>query len=147
MPPPPNNNNSNIETTADEQSGSNNWSMLTPHMHSDGKFYSKPENKSTVLDTPWSKYAENTPSTNQNANANAKTNYNAVTLKDAFMQRAKGKLKNVKVEQNKDGSYQVWGYYKGNGILKTNANVVTVKDLNDPSLFDKLMEDYDSYFN
>ena len=145
--PPPNNHNSNIETTADEQSGSNNWSMLTPHMHSDGKFYSKPENKSTVLDTPWSKYAENTPSTNQNANANAKTNYNAVTLKDAFMQRAKGKLKNVKVEQNKDGSYQVWGYYKGNGILKTNANVVTVKDLNDPSLFDKLMEDYDSYFN
>ena len=56
-------------------------------------------------------------------------------------------LKNVEVKQNKDGSYQVWGYYKGNGVFKTNANAVTVKDLNDPSLFDKLMENYDSYFN
>lgn len=81
------------------------------------------------------------------SNQPTKTNYNASNIGDALVQQSGGKLRRVEVKQNSDGSYTIQGYYKGNGILKTNMNSIRVTDLNDPNIYNNLMEDYDSYFN
>lgn len=127
-----------------EKDKSESWQPVTDMINGKG-----------ILDTPWSKYADsNTGSNPTNANKegvgsnnSTKTNYNASTIKDALMQKAGGKLKNVDVTVNKDGSYTIRGYYKGNGALKTNTYAIRVTDFNDPKIFDNLMSKYDNYFN
>lgn len=76
------------------------------------------------------------------SNQPTKTNYNASNIGDALVQQSGGKLGKVIVNDNGDGTYTLTGTYKGNAAYKPMAHTITVKDLNDPNIYNKLMERY-----
>lgn len=100
-PPPTNassNNTTKIETTADGQSVSDTETFMTPYKHSDGKYYSKPEQDNGLFNTPWSSYAASNNTQTKNANSVKTSLENCEAFK-----KAGGK--DVKITQNSDGTF------------------------------------------
>lgn len=100
--PPPTNQSSNdttrIETTADGQSVSDVETFMTPYKHSDGKYYSKPEQNNELFNTPWSNIAASN-------NAQAKNASSVKTSLENCEAFKKAGGKDVKITQNSDGTF------------------------------------------
>lgn len=100
--PPPTNQSSNdttkIETTADGQSVSDVETFMTPYKHSDGKYYSKPEQNNELFNTPWSNLAASNNTQAKNASSVKTSLENCEAFK-----KAGGK--DVKITQNSDGTF------------------------------------------
>ncbi len=100
--PPPTNQSSNdttkIETTADGQSVCDVETFMTPYKHSDGKYYSKPEQNNELFNTPWSNLAASNNTQAKNASSVKTSLENCEAFK-----KAGGK--DVKITQNSDGTF------------------------------------------
>lgn len=71
---------------------------MTPYKHSDGKYYSKPEQDNGLFNTPWSSYAASNNTQTKNANSVKTSLENCEAFK-----KAGGK--DVKITQNSDGTF------------------------------------------
>ena len=89
-----------IKTLADGTMVSDNFTVVTPYKHSDGKHYSTEEEKKEEAITPWGKYTQNKIDNTQTNTANSiKTKLeNSKAFKNAGGS-------DVKITQNSDGTY------------------------------------------